>query len=97
MIKDPLIAKDDQNIYCPRWSQILGKKTVCLKENCANFVPSQEVDGEIFEGICRQEGVFDCLNAIMISLGILSGQVGLQFPEDSEINQKKEPERDLYG
>lgn len=47
--------------------------------------------------MCRKEGIFDCLNAIMISLGILSGQVGLQFPEGATDSQQNEPERNLYG
>jgi hypothetical protein len=87
----------DEAVYCPRWSKILGKKTACLKENCTNFIPSAEIEGEFFEGFCREMGIFDCLSAIMVSLSIISGQVGIQFPEESTENQLNEPERGLYG
>jgi len=97
MIKDPLISEKDQNIYCPTWSKILGKKTPCLKENCANFIHSQEIEGEFFEGMCRKEGIFDCLNAIMISLGVISGQVDLKYPEDPDIEPEKEQIGVQYG
>lgn len=97
MIKDPLIAKDDQNIYCPTWTQLLGKKTTCLKHNCTNFIPDQEIEGEILEGFCRKEGILDAMNSIIISLAILSGQMDLQYPEEPENDKPKEPERDLYG
>jgi hypothetical protein len=97
MIKDSLIAKDDKNIYCPTWTQLLGKKTTCLKENCANFVPSQEVNGELFEGFCRKDGIFDALSSIMISLSVLSCQTGLQMSEKEESTEQNEPDRGLYG
>jgi len=97
MIKGPLIPENDENVYCPTWSGLLGKKTVCLKENCANFIPSQEVDGEIFEGFCRENGILDALSSIMISLSILSCQTGLQMAEKEGNEDKNEPERGLYG
>jgi hypothetical protein len=97
MIKDPLIPENDQNIYCPTWSGLLGKKTTCLKENCTNFIPSQEAEGELLEGFCRKEGILDALNSIIISLGVLSGQIDLAYPEDPDAETPKEPERDLYN
>jgi len=97
MIKDPLISNDDKNIYCPTWSQILGKKTTCLKENCTNFIPSQEAEGELLEGFCRKEGVLDALNSIIISLGVLSGQIDLKYPEDPDAEPPKEQIGVQYG
>jgi hypothetical protein len=47
--------------------------------------------------MCRKEGVFDCLNAIMILLSIISGQVDLKYPEDSDIKPVKEQIGVQYG
>jgi len=95
-MKQTTLFKDDK-VYCPRWSAVFGEKTQCLKENCTNFIPSQEINGEFFEGFCLKHGIFDCLSAIMVSLGVISGQMALQPSEDVENDQKIEEEGPQYG
>jgi hypothetical protein len=87
----------DKTVYCPRWSSILGTKTPCLEGNCTNFIPSQEIEGEFFEGFCREMGILDALNSIIVSLGLLSGQINVSYPEDSGVEQSKEQIGVQYG
>jgi len=98
-IKDNYVSEDDPKCYCPRWSSLMGKKTECLKENCTFYVPPFKVEntGEILDGLCRETGILDCLAGISLSLSILSGQIGLEFPEKNANEEQNAPEERIYG
>ncbi len=81
--------------YCPRWSQITGVETECLKEECTRYVPAQEIDGKIVEGSCIDFCFLDFLSSLVVSLGVISGQVVIDYSQSQE--NEESPSKDDKG
>ena len=87
------MPEDGEKTYCPRWSQIYGTPTSCLKEKCTNFIKIEyeNEDGSIeIDGFCRDAAIYGCLCEIGTSLGILSGQLEMKKETEEQPLQPKE-------
>jgi len=87
------MAENKEEVYCPRWSQIYGTPTACLKEKCTNFIKIEyeNEEGSIeIDGFCRDSALYGCLCEIGTSLGILSGQLEMRKEIEEQSPQPKE-------